>query len=164
MRHAFIVDPLASLSVGQDTTIAFMREAQRRGHEIHTCGVGSVAVPPGGRPAARLAPTRMLGLLEQLLPTISGQDLGAAVKSSLDPGEATFLALYPSVRGRRVPDERSLLDVADAAEAVAVEPPTAGPTPERLISGPVPLGTVVAPREEAILGTFSVTLSNGVST
>ena len=60
MRHAFIVDPLASLSVGQDTTIAFMREAQRRGHEIHTCGVGSVAVSPGGRTTARLAPTRML--------------------------------------------------------------------------------------------------------
>jgi glutathione synthase len=59
VRHAFIVDPLTSLSVDQDTTIAFMREAQRRGHQVHTCGVESLAASPGGRPVARLAPTRL---------------------------------------------------------------------------------------------------------
>jgi glutathione synthase len=58
VRHAFIVDPLSSLSVDQDTTIAFMREVQRRGHQIHACGVGSLSLAPGGRPMARLAPIR----------------------------------------------------------------------------------------------------------
>jgi len=60
VRHAFLVDPLPTLSVAKDTTIAFMREAQRRGHEVHTATLDDLFVAPPGRPTARLAPTRML--------------------------------------------------------------------------------------------------------
>ena len=35
MRIAFILDPLASLKPYKDTSVAMMREAHRRGHEVH---------------------------------------------------------------------------------------------------------------------------------
>ncbi len=59
MRHAFIVDPLPSLNVDKDTTVAFMREAARRGHEIATAQVDGLGVAPGGEAYATLVPTRM---------------------------------------------------------------------------------------------------------
>lgn len=39
MKHLFVIDPLAVLQPAADTSIAFMREATRRGHEVHTCHV-----------------------------------------------------------------------------------------------------------------------------
>ena len=35
MRFAFILDPLDSLKAYKDTSLAIMREAARRGHELH---------------------------------------------------------------------------------------------------------------------------------
>ncbi len=35
MRLAFILDPLESLKAYKDSSVAMMREAQRRGHEVH---------------------------------------------------------------------------------------------------------------------------------
>ncbi len=52
MRHLFIVDPLAGLSVEQDTSIALMREAMRRGHEVFACEVKSLCIGPGTTPTA----------------------------------------------------------------------------------------------------------------
>jgi glutathione synthase len=60
MRHAFIVDPLPSLNVEKDSTVAFMREASRRGHEVVTGQVQTLAVGEGGHASALLAPTRLL--------------------------------------------------------------------------------------------------------
>ncbi len=54
MRHVFIVDPLPELLPGQDSSIAFMREAWRRGHEVWTGQVDSLGVGEGGRPFAWL--------------------------------------------------------------------------------------------------------------
>jgi glutathione synthase len=59
MRHAFIVDPLPSLNVEKDTTVAFMREAARRGHSMATAQVEGLGVAPGGEAYATLAPTRV---------------------------------------------------------------------------------------------------------
>jgi glutathione synthase len=56
MRHLFVVDPLERLLPDADTTIAFLREAQRRGHEIETCGVERLGVDRGGRPRAWASP------------------------------------------------------------------------------------------------------------
>jgi glutathione synthase len=53
MRHLFIVDPLASLNAGADTSVVFMREAARRGQQVCACQVQQVRVGPGGVPAAR---------------------------------------------------------------------------------------------------------------
>lgn len=37
MKLAFLVDPLPKLKVTKDSSIAMMRAAQTRGHEIWTC-------------------------------------------------------------------------------------------------------------------------------
>ena len=59
MRHLFIADPLPALSAAADTTIAFMREAARRGHEIHTAVVQGLTVAEGGRPFAQARATKV---------------------------------------------------------------------------------------------------------
>jgi glutathione synthase len=58
MRHLFIVDPLAGLNPAADTSVVFMRDAARRGHEVATCGVGDLSVGPGGRTQAHWVETR----------------------------------------------------------------------------------------------------------
>lgn len=57
MRHLFIIDPLPLLQIDADTTIAFMREAASRGHEMATCQVDSLGARNGGRPFARVIET-----------------------------------------------------------------------------------------------------------
>ena len=47
MRHLFILDPLETLHVDADTTIAFMREAWRRGHGVETCEVADLGQRDG---------------------------------------------------------------------------------------------------------------------
>ena len=59
MRHAFLTDPLAEFNVDKDTTIAFMREAAGRGHEIHSGGIEGLGLAAGGGPFAWLAPTAL---------------------------------------------------------------------------------------------------------
>ncbi len=58
MRHLFIVDPLPGLNPDADTSVVFMRDAARRGHEIATCGVGDLSVGAGGRAQANWVATR----------------------------------------------------------------------------------------------------------
>jgi len=53
MRHLFIVDPLPSLAPTKDTSVLFMAEAARRGHEVVTACVGDLSVGDGGRPLVR---------------------------------------------------------------------------------------------------------------
>ncbi len=60
MRLAFVVDPLAGLRAYKDSSIAMMREAARRGHEVHALEAGAMFVH-GGRVAA---PVRRLRLLD----------------------------------------------------------------------------------------------------
>ncbi len=52
VRHLFIVDPLAELLPDQDTSIAFMREAGRRGHQLWTGQIQGLGVGERGRPFA----------------------------------------------------------------------------------------------------------------
>jgi len=59
MRHLFIVDPLAGLNPNADTTVVFMREAARRGHDVATCDVAALSVGPGGRARARWVDLRI---------------------------------------------------------------------------------------------------------
>jgi glutathione synthase len=59
MRHAFLVDPLPGLDVEKDTTIAFMREAGRRGHEVFTGGIDGLGLGEGTTPLAWLAATQL---------------------------------------------------------------------------------------------------------
>jgi glutathione synthase len=52
MRHLFIIDPLERLQPAADTTIAFLREAQSRGHALAVCQVETLGLDQGGRPRA----------------------------------------------------------------------------------------------------------------
>ncbi|MCK5941923.1 MAG: glutathione synthase [Planctomycetes bacterium] len=56
MRHLFILDPLDRLHVDGDSSIAFIREAWRRGHRVETCGVGDLG-QRDGTPFAHTAVT-----------------------------------------------------------------------------------------------------------
>ena len=59
VRHVFIVDPLPELLPGQDSSIAFMREATRRGHEVWTGQIDGLGVGEGGRAFAWLQQTEV---------------------------------------------------------------------------------------------------------
>ncbi len=57
MKLAFVVDPLARLKAYKDSSIAMMREAARRGHEVHALQAESMYVSEGAvrAPIARLS-------------------------------------------------------------------------------------------------------------
>lgn len=59
MRHLFIVDPVPGLNPDADTSVAFMREASRRGHALASCGVADLSIAPGGVARARWSETRV---------------------------------------------------------------------------------------------------------
>jgi glutathione synthase len=78
MRHLFIVDPLPGLNPSADTSVVFMRDAARRGHEIATCGVGDLSVGPGGRAQATWVAIRASEGSDWYTPGASGaSELGA---------------------------------------------------------------------------------------
>lgn len=56
MRHLFVIDPIERLDAEKDTTIAFLREADRRGHELAVCTIDTLELGPGGRPKAEAIP------------------------------------------------------------------------------------------------------------
>ncbi len=58
MRHLFVIDPIERLDPEKDTTIAFLREADRRGHDLAVCTIDTLELGPGGRPRAKATPTR----------------------------------------------------------------------------------------------------------
>jgi glutathione synthase len=60
VKHVFIVDPLPSLLVEQDTTIAFMREAARRGEKVWAGQVEGLGAGEGGRPYVWAAPIALV--------------------------------------------------------------------------------------------------------
>jgi len=55
MKIAFILDPLDSLKPKKDSSIAMMREASRRGHEVYALGMSGIYVQDGSV-AARAVP------------------------------------------------------------------------------------------------------------
>ncbi len=56
MRHLFILDPLGRLHTESDSSIAFIREAWRRGHVVETCEIGDLGQRDGS-PFVRAAVT-----------------------------------------------------------------------------------------------------------
>ncbi|MCE2390671.1 MAG: glutathione synthase [Proteobacteria bacterium] len=61
MRHLFVVDPPASFDIWADTTIAFMREAARRGQGVFACEVAQLHIDASGRPVADFVELRLAG-------------------------------------------------------------------------------------------------------
>ena len=60
MRFAFVVDPLDHLKAYKDSSVAMMREAVRRGHEIHALEAREMTLQSG----SVVAPVRRVELLE----------------------------------------------------------------------------------------------------
>ncbi len=58
MRHIFVIDPIEDLDPDKDTTIAFLREAARRSHDVAVCTIDTLGLGPDGRPQAEAIPTR----------------------------------------------------------------------------------------------------------
>jgi glutathione synthase len=58
MRHLFVIDPIERLDPEKDTTIAFLREADGRGHELAVCTIDTLDLGPDGRPKAEAIPAR----------------------------------------------------------------------------------------------------------
>ncbi len=58
MRHLFVIDPIDRLDPEKDTTIAFLREADGRGHDLAVCTIDTLELGPDGRPRAEAIPTR----------------------------------------------------------------------------------------------------------
>ena len=60
MRHLFVIDPIERLDPEKDTTIAFLREADSRGHDLAVCTIDTLELGPYGRPQAEAIPARTL--------------------------------------------------------------------------------------------------------
>jgi len=59
LRIGFLIDPLETLLVGHDTSLAFMLECQRRGHEVHCFEQGNLEYESGEvRAGARMVELR----------------------------------------------------------------------------------------------------------
>ena len=58
MRHLFVIDPIERLDPEKDTTIAFLREADSRGHDLAVCTIDTLELGPDGRPQAEAIPAR----------------------------------------------------------------------------------------------------------
>ncbi len=54
MNILFVADPLASFKIYKDTSFAMMREAQRRGHQVHACECADIRWQRGGSVQARV--------------------------------------------------------------------------------------------------------------
>ena len=64
MRHLFVIDPIERLDPEKDTTIAFLREADSRGHDLAVCTMDTLELGPDGRPQAEAVPARIVDLGE----------------------------------------------------------------------------------------------------
>ncbi len=60
MKIAFLTDPLASFNISKDSTFVMMREAAKRGYEIHAFGPGDMAYS-GGQVLARAQRLHLTG-------------------------------------------------------------------------------------------------------
>jgi len=86
VRIAFVMDPLPSLSLKKDSTLAMIRAAQRRGWEIFFLGQDDMVLRQG-EPRAFVHPLRLTGAFAETLdPADAGEgwyDLGAGVETPL---------------------------------------------------------------------------------
>ncbi len=60
MQHLFVIDPLGHLLPEADTTIAFMREAARRGQEVWSCELPDLGLGADGRARATVTEVELL--------------------------------------------------------------------------------------------------------
>ncbi|MCY3964263.1 MAG: glutathione synthase [Acidobacteria bacterium] len=91
MRHLFVIDPIERLDPEKDTTIAFLREADRRGHELAVCTIDNLELGPDGRPRAEVIPARTVD------PVSGGPwyEIGAGRAAFLDEFDVVWMRKDP---------------------------------------------------------------------
>jgi glutathione synthase len=97
-RIAFVMDPLPSLSLKKDSTLAMIRAAQRRGWEVFFIGQGDLVLRQG-EPHGFLHPLRLLGAFAE---SLNPADVDGAWYE-LGPGVETPLAELDVIMMRKDP-------------------------------------------------------------
>ena len=99
MKVAFIIDPIARLDPGHDTSVALMEAAQARGHEVWITAVNALSVV-GGQALALMQPVQLtpVHLVEGLWVAPNPWfELGETVQRPLDEMDAVFMRTDPPV-------------------------------------------------------------------
>lgn len=91
MRHLFVIDPIERLDPGKDTTIAFLREADRRGHELAVCMIDTLELGPEGRPRADAIPVRTVDPVSG----VPWYEIGTARRAFLDEYDVVWMRKDP---------------------------------------------------------------------
>lgn len=91
MRHLFVIDPIERLDPEKDTTIAFLREADRRDHELAVCTIDTLELGPAGRPRAEAIRARTVD------PVSGGPwyEIGAGRAAFLDEFDVVWMRKDP---------------------------------------------------------------------
>ena len=61
MHILFVADPLETFKIYKDTSFAMMREAQRRGHQVHACEPQDMVWQSGGKVEAQVRSITLTG-------------------------------------------------------------------------------------------------------
>jgi len=109
-----------------------------------------------------MSAAQRLELAQALLPTISDEEVSAALRESLRPDARLLLVTMPQKEGLAVADREAVLALANRVEAREVAALEASERPDSLLEREPTAGTVVARDEDVDLGVLSVTLDNGV--
>jgi glutathione synthase len=95
MKLLFVADPLEAFKVAKDTSFSMMREAARRGHQIHACEPQDLSWRSGGRVEAPLRQIALTGdandwFVEQARPTLALAELDAVVMRKDPPFDSEY--------------------------------------------------------------------------
>lgn len=99
MKFAFIIDPIARLDPGHDTSVALMEAAQELGHEVWITQANQMGVVDG-KATALLQPVRLtpVQLVEgRWIAASSWFEVGEAIVQDLETMDAVFMRTDPPV-------------------------------------------------------------------
>ncbi|PZV18599.1 MAG: glutathione synthase [Leptolyngbya sp.] len=124
MKFAFIIDPIARLDPGHDTSVALMEAAQVLGHEVWITQVNSLAVSDG-QASALLQPVQLtpVTLVDGLWVAVDPWfELGQPERRFLEEMDAVFMRTDPPVT---VPYLYAtyILDYVDPAKTLVINAP-----------------------------------------
>jgi glutathione synthase len=96
MKLLFVADPLEAFKPAKDTTFAMMREAARRGHQVHACEPRDLSWRSGGRVEAPLREIALTGettkawFVEQARPRLALAELDAVLMRKDPPFDSEY--------------------------------------------------------------------------
>ena len=91
MRHLFVIDPIERLDPEKDTTIAFLREVNSRGHDLAVCTIDTLELGLDGRPQAEAIPARTVDPVAG----VAWYEIGSGRTSFLDEFDVVWMRKDP---------------------------------------------------------------------